>query len=144
MIEDKNLKSGDFDYRFSSMGIGFFKWKDNKVVHLASNFHGNENTVVKRKQKDGTSLNIPCPSIVEDYNKHMGGVDHADQLRSANGLCRRSKKWWHKIFFGLLDITFVNAYVVYCNLFEKVALLEFRRAIALGLMTKNRQPTVSK
>lgn len=141
MIDDKKLKRGDFDYRFSSMGIGFFKWKDNKVVHLASNFHGNETAVVKRKQKDGTSLEIPCPTIVNDYNNNMGGVDHADQLRSTYGLNRRSKKWWHKIFFGLLDITFVNAYVVYCNQFEKISLLEFRRAIAMGLMSK--RPSVS-
>ncbi|XP_025407439.1 piggyBac transposable element-derived protein 1-like [Sipha flava] len=25
-------------------GIGIFKWKDNKVVHIASNYHGNEKT----------------------------------------------------------------------------------------------------
>lgn len=36
------LKRSQYDYRFSNLDIGYYKWKDNKIVHLASNFHGNE------------------------------------------------------------------------------------------------------
>nr|CAD7592898.1 unnamed protein product [Timema genevievae] len=73
--------------------------------------------------------------LIEDYNKHMGGVGHADRLRLAYGLNRRSKKWWHHIFWGLLDIDFVNSYIIYSLLDEKLPLLEYRRRIAMGLMT---------
>ncbi|XP_016659397.1 piggyBac transposable element-derived protein 3-like [Acyrthosiphon pisum] len=34
--KDSEIPRGEFDYRFSTSGIGIFKWKDNKVVHIAS------------------------------------------------------------------------------------------------------------
>lgn len=135
LVEDKTLKRGEYDCSFSSTGVGFFKWKDTKCVHLCSNFHGSESTEVKRKNKDGTTVSVKCPQIIVDYNNYMGGVDHADRLRVAYGLNRRSKKWWHRIFWGLLDIAFVNAYIIHSHLHEKQSLLEFRRNVSLGLMT---------
>lgn len=144
---DKLMKRGDWDYRFSSQDIGVFKWRDNKIVTFISNFHGNQESSVTRKQKDGSVVELHCPEVVKDYNKYMGGVDHADRLRSCYGVSRRSKKWWHKLFWGLLDICFVNAYVVYCQLFDKITLLEFRRNVAMGLIaakTLKNKPSTSK
>lgn len=77
--QDKTMKRGNFDYRFSSSNIGAFKWKDNRSVYFASNFHGSDTTSVNRKQKDGSSLSIQCPTVVKDYNEHISGVDHADR-----------------------------------------------------------------
>lgn len=135
MGEDKQMKRGDYDYRVSNTKIRAFKWKDNKVVNFASNFHGTEEITVKRTQKDGTRVDVKCPSIVADYNKHMGGVDRADQLRSTYGMIRRSRKWWHRLFWGFLDIAFVNAYIIYNKMdFEKKTTLEFRRCVSMGLM----------
>lgn len=57
----------------------------------------------------------------------MGGVDHADRLRALYDIDRKSRKWWHRLFFGLIDIMFVNSYVVYCTLFEKIPVLEYGR-----------------
>lgn len=136
LMEDKKMKRGDSDFRFSSSGIGYFKWQDNKTVSLISNFHGSEVTSVKRKQKE-----VACPAVARDYKEMMGGVDHADQLRAAYGLNRRSKKWSHKLFWGFIDMCFVNAYIIYCTYHEKIPLLEFRWSKALGLLTqKGRQP----
>lgn len=42
--KDSEIPLGEFDYKFSTSGIGIFKWKDSKVVHIALNYHGNENT----------------------------------------------------------------------------------------------------
>lgn len=133
---DKKMNRGDFDYRVSNLDITFFKWYDNRVVHLASNFHGTESTIVNRKQKDGTKLDVACPAIVKNYNRFMGGVDFADRLRQCYCTDRRSKKWWHRLFFGLLDIAFVNSYVIYkkMNPSENVSLLDFRRGVSLGLI----------
>lgn len=99
---------------------------------MASNFHG----TVKRRERKGQEIHVQCPTVVRDYNTFMGGVDHADQLRSAYGIGRRSKKWWHRLFWGLLEIAFINSYVVYCQAHEKISLLEYRRAVAQGLMTQ--------
>lgn len=66
----------------------------------------------------------------------MGGVDHAHRLRTLYNIKRKARKWWHRLFFGLLDIMFVNSYVVYTTLFDKISVLEYRRAVAQGLITK--------
>ncbi|CAI6371557.1 unnamed protein product [Macrosiphum euphorbiae] len=76
--KDSEIPRGEFDYQFSTSGIEIFKWKDNKVVHIGSNYHGNEITSVDRTMKDGSRLSISCPNPIKDYNKYMGGVDHAD------------------------------------------------------------------
>lgn len=133
------MKRGDADCRVSNMGLTFFKWHDNKFVHLLSNFHGTATSTVKRLQKDGRRIDVICPEIIRDYNQYMGGVDMADRLRQAYCVDRRAKKWWHRLFFGLLDIAFVNSYIVYkkLNPEEKVTLLDFRRGVSQGLMTYN-------
>ena len=43
----------------------------------------------------------------------MGGDDKADMLISSYGLSRKSKKWWHIIFFGLIDRALCNAFIAF-------------------------------
>jgi hypothetical protein len=45
----------------------------------------------------------------------MRVMDVADQLRASYSLQSRSHKWWHWIFFALLDITEVNVYIMYLD-----------------------------
>ena len=33
------------------------------------------------------------------YNGYMGGVVKADMVCGIDGVNRKSKKWWHKMFF---------------------------------------------
>ena len=102
------LGRGECDYRVSAKdGLAFFKWQDNKPLYVLSNFHGTEVSWVNRTQKDGTKRKFTSPMAVAHYNKYMGGVDKA-------------KKWWHRIFFGILDQTVINAQIVYSKLEEKV------------------------
>lgn len=130
-----SLERGQWDHRYSSTELGVFKWQDNKTVWLVTNYHGTENVSVNRTKKDGSKTVVSCPPVVRDYNKYMGGVDLADRLRALYNVNRKSKKWWQRLFWGLLDITFVNSYVIYCQLHEKVTVLEFRRMVATGLIT---------
>lgn len=54
------------------------------------------------------------PQMVLQYNKAMNGCDRVDQNVSYYGVHeRRSKKWWKKIFFWLLEIAQFNASVLY-------------------------------
>ncbi|KAG5883824.1 hypothetical protein JTB14_036941 [Gonioctena quinquepunctata] len=71
MKDDKSMARGDFDYRISNTDIRVFKWRGNRVVHFASNFHSTENITVKRTQNDGSPIDIECPSVVRDFNEHM-------------------------------------------------------------------------
>ena len=53
------------------------------------------------------------PSIVDEYNMSMNGVDKADQYTVYYAFVRKSRKWWRKLFFWLLEVTLVNSYILY-------------------------------
>lgn len=56
---------------------------------------------------------MTCPSIIDDYNQYMGGVDLIYQHLSYYTMTkRRSLKWW-KVFWRLIDITIVNAWIIF-------------------------------
>lgn len=123
---------GCWDHRYSDEEIGVFKWQDSKEVLLISNYHGTEETKVKTTQKNGSRIDVKCPEVVKDYNINMGGVDLADRYRALYQVDRKSKKWWQRLFWGLLDVTFVNSYVVYKQMFNDISVLEFRRLVSMG------------
>jgi hypothetical protein len=63
-------------------------------------------------------------------------VDQADRLRAVYGVDGRPKKWWRRLFWGILDMAFVNSYVIFSDIREKMSLLEYRRSVAMGLKKK--------
>ncbi|KAK3877624.1 hypothetical protein Pcinc_017659 [Petrolisthes cinctipes] len=71
-------------YDYNSSDVIAVKWHANKCVTLLSNAVGVEpESSVKRYDCDEKSrVDIPCPSIVMAYNKHMGGIDLSDMLVS--------------------------------------------------------------
>ena len=50
------------------------------------------------------------PTVVNDYNWSMNGVDKADQHTVYYSFIRRSHKWW---VFWLFEVTLVNSYILY-------------------------------
>lgn len=124
---------GCWDHRYSDEEIGVFKWQDSKEVLLISNYHGTEETKVKRTQKNGSRIDVKCPEVVKDYNINMGGVDLADRYMVLYQVDRKSKNGG--IFWGLLDVTFFYSYVVYKQMFNDISVLEFRRLVSNGLIT---------
>ncbi|XP_055377144.1 piggyBac transposable element-derived protein 4-like [Condylostylus longicornis] len=109
---NKIFKRGEYDCRATDDGLTCVKWMHKRIVFFASNFH-NQNSVVyvNRKNKDGTVEELQCPKLVKDYTKHMGYVDKADMLKSVYEIDRKSKKWWHRIFF--VDVSVVNSHIIY-------------------------------
>lgn len=163
--EGKTMKRGDFDWRMSDQNILYLKWKDNRSVYFLSNMHDpTDVSTAKRRKKDGSLTDIPCPKLLNDYNANMNFVDKFDQLKGNYSLDRRSKKWWHRIFFSFLDYSVVNAYIVYKDLVahkdqaentmsKKMSHKDFRRQIYLEIMkepetrkriSEDRLPTIIK
>lgn len=95
--------------------INAVKWYDNKAVHLMSTFCEVEPVdIVKRwDKKINRFIDVQRPNIVKTYNQHMGGVDLVDSLIALYRIKIRSKKWYHRIMFHLLDLTVVNAWLLY-------------------------------
>ena len=78
------------------------------------------------------------PSVIADYNEFMLGVDKLDQLMSYYSFLHKSVKWWRKIFFWLLEVVVINAYIIYKQLARlrgerPMSHLEFRRKLILSL-----------
>ncbi|XP_064648759.1 piggyBac transposable element-derived protein 4-like [Lineus longissimus] len=89
------------------------RWRDRRRdVFFVSTYHGAGNT---RKPRTRYRVNeiIDVPNVVVDYNKYMGGVDHADQLRSYYKVGRTGKKWWKYLFWAMLNVAVVNAYILW-------------------------------
>ena len=111
---------------------------DKKVVPFIDTICNPSNlTTVKRKKKDGSTVNVSCPLSVQLYNKYMGGVDMADQLRKAYSCRRRSRKWWLPLFYFMVDISMVNSYILHCDTPQasKLTIKEFILELATELMS---------
>ena len=88
-------------------------WKDRKVVMVMStNSQSSSCGTVTRKQKDGSSIEVPCPESIILYNRFMGGVDHGDQLRGYYSCRTKSRKFYKYIYFFLLDVAITNIYIL--------------------------------
>lgn len=88
-------------------------WKDKKLVSFIStqcDVTGDE--MVRRKEKDGTYIEVPTIPAVTLYKKYMGGIDRSDQMRQYYETSRRAKKWWCYLFWFCLDVSIVNAHIL--------------------------------
>ena len=94
-----------------------FVWQDKKPVAFVNTISDSRDfAVVRRKQSDGSTTLVRCPSAVVLYNTNMGGVDLADQKRKMYSASRKSKvKWYMRLFYYFLDIAVVNAHVLECE-----------------------------
>lgn len=134
-----SMERGENEWFVSNNKVIATKWIDNKPVYVLSNFHDpNEVTTVKRREKDGSRVTVSCPVAISDYNKHMNCVDRFDQMKAVYQISRKSKKWWHRIFFFFVDAAVVNAFVIHnCLPTERLDLKTFRRHIVFGLVGKS-------
>jgi hypothetical protein len=51
--------------------------------------------------------------MIRDYNLNMGGIDTADKSIYHLSCSRQTTRYWKKIFFNLLDISILNAFLLY-------------------------------
>jgi len=56
---------------------------------------------------------VEKPKAVELYTKYMQGVDRGDQLLWYKLHLHKSLKWWKKVFMYLLEVSLVNASIIY-------------------------------
>ena len=90
-------------------------WQDKKPIHFLSTISPapkpDEQVFAKRRKRDGTLEDVPCPEVVHMYNKYMGAVDRNDQMCSYFTVGIQTKKWPPRIFFFLLERSIVNAFI---------------------------------
>lgn len=122
------------------------QWMDKRVVTMLSTGHKGSNREVTL---------IPCknpalppkskPDVIVDYTKHMGAVDRADHFISSYQFMRRSKKWYRKIFFWLLEVSIVNSYLLHSAVQRKADRKQFtHKKFRKQLIEKLVEPKIMK
>lgn len=154
--DDKVLKKkgrGAFDFKTEvQQNIFGVKWFDNKSVHMVSSYVGIDpmNNVQRWSTNERRYIEIPRPQIIAEYNQYMGGVDLSDMLVSLYRINIGTKRYYLRIFFHLVDVCIVNAWLLYRHILNKTGvktvkpLVTFKAEVAHGLLTYGRIYTSRK
>ena len=57
--------------------------------------------------------------MIVDYNEHMLGVDKLNQMMGYYSFLHRTIEWLCKVFFWVLEVATVNAYILHKVLAQK-------------------------
>jgi hypothetical protein len=89
--------------------------KDKRIVKVISTKHDDSVCSITRIVKGGQRQKeiITKPAAVVDYNKHMSGVDHLNQMLAYYPTVRKSLKWTTNCFFYLMTISVHNSFILY-------------------------------
>lgn len=103
MVQCKGRPLGDTRYLFSgTTTLLSHKDKKTKVVCLISTMH----------HEKGTARDNNKPIIIDHYNQTKGGVDTFDQMCSTMSCSRKTKRWPLCIFYGLINTSAINSFII--------------------------------
>ncbi|KAK7135513.1 hypothetical protein R3I94_014246 [Phoxinus phoxinus] len=148
---DKELSKagrGAYEVKYEkTSGMSIVKWYDNKAVLLASSFIGPEPVERCRRwsKEKKEYVEVDRPHIVKVYNHNMGGVDLADMFAALYRIDIRSRRWYLRILYYLIDLSLANGWLLYrrhlTQMQEKkyMPLLDFRVQVADALIKVGKQ-----
>ena len=132
-MNKKNLKKDERVVYYESLTNAMVtKWKDKKDVHTISTFVNDGETLVRRSGKDKV-----IPTVIDIYNRGMGGVDKSDQMMTSYDVERkRVKKWYKKVFNHLINQCAFNAQILHKCMGGELTPLKFRKVLVGCLLEK--------
>ena len=115
------------------------RYKDKKEIYFLSLIHGIKiETVPKRGREETAASKL---SLVNDYNKFMGGVDRNDALIGNYSSVRKTLKRTVKVVFHFIEVALLNAYILNEKFgVKKMRFLAFKLEIIESIITKNQLP----
>ncbi|GBO31796.1 PiggyBac transposable element-derived protein 2, partial [Araneus ventricosus] len=113
--------SEEFSTNFESVDISTGLYKDNSNVAFLSTFVGEmpKSEVRRFDRKKKQHIMVPCPAVVSVYNSHMGNVDLLDSNIGRHHIKVRSKRWYMRLFFHLVDTIVINAWILYRRMLKE-------------------------
>ena len=83
-----------------------------------------------------TKLPVPCPDVIKMYNQGMGGIDLVDQRTVTYHVDRKSSiTFYLRIFFYLMEVVCVNAFIVYNMMHQnELTLLDYKTIVSAHLI----------
>nr|CAI5847848.1 unnamed protein product [Callosobruchus analis] len=102
------LKKGEYIWK-RRKGVYVSKWRDNRdVLAITTKYYPQ---LIEVRNRYG-QVKIK-PREISEYNNYMSGVDRCNQLTSYYSCPRKTIRWYKKIIFHLLDVTVLNAFIMY-------------------------------
>lgn len=92
--------------------FNWVKFLDEKSAFMLSTIHIIYLFNTRRRDRQTNKL-IRKPSVVNYYNKYMGGDDRSDQMITYIYSVVKSFKWWKKVIIHVLAIVVLDAYTLY-------------------------------
>ncbi|CAG5121457.1 unnamed protein product [Candidula unifasciata] len=89
-------------------------WRDKKSKKPWILLTTNGSSTFEERQEGSRKVEKPSP--IHSYNMSMNGCDRLDQMVSyySNHNCK-TKKWWKKVFTWIVEVTQVNAHILYMS-----------------------------
>lgn len=107
MLSTKGRSVGDARYCFDKQKtLLSYVPKRNKNVLVLSTMHSGSSLKSEKSEK---------PDMIEFYNATKGGVDTFDQMCGNMSTSRKTKRWPLCIFYGMLNISSINSYIIYTH-----------------------------
>ena len=101
------------------------------------------NKEIRRRSKQGV-VQVPCPTVLKDYNEYMCGIDRADQNNRYYSAERNCKHWPAQTVFHQLEISINNAFQLYKAIptdTQKLSLRDLLMTPATNLMMSYKTKT---
>lgn len=117
-ISKAKMKKGDPIITDTVDNLTFVSWYDKKRVNLVTSVHNTSTFLSRTRSKDSPDgfRTVEKPKAIELYTKYMRGVDLADQNMWYAINVHKSIKWWKKLLFAVLEVSFCNSLVIYKQL----------------------------
>ena len=125
--KERPLFSSMFAYGEHSLLLSYVPRK-NKNILMLSTAHDTDDI-------NADSGERCLPEVISFYNKHKGGVDVVDKLKSLYSVSRVSCRWPLTIFFSLLNIGGINSQLIYQeNINRIIKRRVYLRTLAMDLV----------
>lgn len=113
----KRMKRGEAIFR-QKHHLTCVTWKDRKPVTILTTLPATEEMGVAERSVREANVwqrrDFACPIPVQQYNSQMG-VDVVDQRTTAYARLMKGWTWYLKLFYHFLEVSVLNAYLVYCK-----------------------------
>ena len=87
-------------------------WHDKRAVHMLSMWHNADVKTISQVVRGGQQEDVEKPMVICDYTEYVGAVDRSDHYCTSYSFTRKTLKWWRKLFFWLLEVCFVNSFIL--------------------------------
>lgn len=119
-------------------GMIALAWQDRQPVHFVSTSHCL--AMGETGRRSGAECDqVPCPEVSYMYNKYKDGVDQFDKACLGQNYSVElevvSRKWWIRVFLGLLDSAFSNAHILFREEHPDVSRFDFMVTLQEQLVT---------